>query len=327
MGASNSSRRRSTSGASSAPATPPPNPYPGRAQRSLASPRRTGGTTQDAPPTSRCPDCQALVIPPQTAGPFRCPCGAVFASTGQILPRRQIVLCIGCSQPTVVPTEPPPEGSAYYCACGQPLVTPRQLMDALGRGGRSGTAAADMTRRLLAAAARAQERPPPPPPRPGLDPSLMRLMPILEFKAASTPRPPPPPPPQELAPLAPPSDDEDEGPPPLGGEAGADEAGNEADAETPPPPPPPPPASPPPPPPATFGPGAEDEDIDEDDDKVCCRVCLGPYEPGESLRMLPCFHRFHRECIDEWFERSKLCPLCNTDIEETISQVNAGFGS
>mmetsp|Transcript_10463 Transcript_10463/g.13570 ORF Transcript_10463/g.13570 Transcript_10463/m.13570 type:complete len:332 (-) Transcript_10463:128-1123(-) len=53
---------------------------------------------------------------------------------------------------------------------------------------------------------------------------------------------------------------------------------------------------------------------DEDDDKVSCRVCLSEYEDQEELKLLPCFHRFHTSCIDEWLKRSSACPLCNNSI-------------
>ena len=60
---------------------------------------------------------------------------------------------------------------------------------------------------------------------------------------------------------------------------------------------------------------AEAEAADDDDDDVCA-VCLTGYTPGEQLRVLPCKHYFHRECIDQWLgERRKSewlpsCPLC-----------------
>lgn len=46
-----------------------------------------------------------------------------------------------------------------------------------------------------------------------------------------------------------------------------------------------------------------------------CAVCLVDYEKGDALRVLPCFHRYHVECIDKWLmSRSRACPLCNQPI-------------
>mmetsp|Transcript_1825 Transcript_1825/g.5788 ORF Transcript_1825/g.5788 Transcript_1825/m.5788 type:complete len:244 (+) Transcript_1825:103-834(+) len=45
----------------------------------------------------------------------------------------------------------------------------------------------------------------------------------------------------------------------------------------------------------------------------CC-VCLEHFRRGEELRMLPCMHRYHRECIDRWLTRSPSCPVCKHDI-------------
>ena len=47
---------------------------------------------------------------------------------------------------------------------------------------------------------------------------------------------------------------------------------------------------------------------------VQCMVCLCEYEEGDILRTLPCFHSYHSGCIDEWLNRSKLCPLCKHPI-------------
>ena len=42
---------------------------------------------------------------------------------------------------------------------------------------------------------------------------------------------------------------------------------------------------------------------------------LTVYRPPAEQRVLPCFHKFHVACIDEWLARKKLCPLCNTSID------------
>lgn len=45
-----------------------------------------------------------------------------------------------------------------------------------------------------------------------------------------------------------------------------------------------------------------------------CLVCLESFAAGDEVRNLSCGHSFHRECIDEWFERSTRCPSDNVEI-------------
>lgn len=46
-----------------------------------------------------------------------------------------------------------------------------------------------------------------------------------------------------------------------------------------------------------------------------CMICLNDYDVGDTVKTLPCFHMFHPDCIHQWLERSKLCPLCKTSVE------------
>jgi len=46
-----------------------------------------------------------------------------------------------------------------------------------------------------------------------------------------------------------------------------------------------------------------------------CSICLSDFEEDEEVRRLPCFHPFHRQCIDKWLERSKMCPIDNQRIQ------------
>jgi hypothetical protein len=45
-----------------------------------------------------------------------------------------------------------------------------------------------------------------------------------------------------------------------------------------------------------------------------CTICLDEFSCGERVRTLPCFHSFHCVCVDAWFGKSRLCPLCQYDI-------------
>ena len=45
-----------------------------------------------------------------------------------------------------------------------------------------------------------------------------------------------------------------------------------------------------------------------------CTICLGPYENGETLTILPCNHGFHTECINIWLnQHSYKCPICRNE--------------
>lgn len=50
--------------------------------------------------------------------------------------------------------------------------------------------------------------------------------------------------------------------------------------------------------------------------ELSCAVCLSEFCDGEALRKLPCNHRFHVDCCDQWLARSKRCPLCMRNIDE-----------
>jgi len=51
-----------------------------------------------------------------------------------------------------------------------------------------------------------------------------------------------------------------------------------------------------------------------------CVVCYSEYTDTDILRVLPCGHRFHQTCVDEWLERSTRCPLCMGSIRQGSDQ-------
>lgn len=47
-----------------------------------------------------------------------------------------------------------------------------------------------------------------------------------------------------------------------------------------------------------------------------CAVCLEAFAEGDVQRTLPCFHVFHRACVDSWLATSDICPTCRHAVRE-----------
>ncbi|KAJ1910599.1 hypothetical protein IWQ60_010569 [Tieghemiomyces parasiticus] len=45
-----------------------------------------------------------------------------------------------------------------------------------------------------------------------------------------------------------------------------------------------------------------------------CSICLEDFEADQSVRVLPCRHAFHMDCVDQWLTtKYSRCPLCKLD--------------
>lgn len=56
------------------------------------------------------------------------------------------------------------------------------------------------------------------------------------------------------------------------------------------------------------------------DETPGCSICTEDFEKGQDLRVLPCNHKFHPECVDPWLLNvSGTCPLCRVDLRPVDS--------
>lgn len=45
-----------------------------------------------------------------------------------------------------------------------------------------------------------------------------------------------------------------------------------------------------------------------------CSVCLDTIECEQIITILPCTHKFHSTCVDNWLLIKPVCPICKTRI-------------
>ena len=45
-----------------------------------------------------------------------------------------------------------------------------------------------------------------------------------------------------------------------------------------------------------------------------CIICMEEFEIKEKVKLLPCGHIFHKNCIKQWLLKQKSCPFCKSEI-------------
>ena len=45
-----------------------------------------------------------------------------------------------------------------------------------------------------------------------------------------------------------------------------------------------------------------------------CIICMEEFQKNEKVKLLPCGHIFHDNCIKEWLMKQKTCPFCKSEI-------------
>ncbi|XP_020257688.1 E3 ubiquitin ligase BIG BROTHER-related-like [Asparagus officinalis] len=51
-----------------------------------------------------------------------------------------------------------------------------------------------------------------------------------------------------------------------------------------------------------------------------CVICRLDYEEGDSLVELSCKHLYHPECINQWLQINKVCPICSCEVSTSSGQ-------
>ena len=54
--------------------------------------------------------------------------------------------------------------------------------------------------------------------------------------------------------------------------------------------------------------------LGENDTRRKCQVCQCDYEEKETIKMLPCRHCFHADCVDQWLKSNDSCAYCRKTI-------------
>jgi len=45
-----------------------------------------------------------------------------------------------------------------------------------------------------------------------------------------------------------------------------------------------------------------------------CIICLGAWEPLDRIKVTPCHHAFHEDCLVSWLKTASTCVLCRQDL-------------
>ena len=53
-----------------------------------------------------------------------------------------------------------------------------------------------------------------------------------------------------------------------------------------------------------------------------CSICQCEFENGETLYVIQCFHKFHKDCMVDWGKRQNFCPVCRVPIDVEIEDVS-----
>jgi E3 ubiquitin-protein ligase BIG BROTHER-like protein len=60
--------------------------------------------------------------------------------------------------------------------------------------------------------------------------------------------------------------------------------------------------------------GGMEQGQEEEEEEEQCAVCRVEFEGEDEVKVLPCKHHYHVDCIDQWLKRKKACPVCSQEV-------------
>ncbi|KAI2465725.1 hypothetical protein F4781DRAFT_424607 [Annulohypoxylon bovei var. microspora] len=61
-----------------------------------------------------------------------------------------------------------------------------------------------------------------------------------------------------------------------------------------------------------------------EEEHLGCSICTEDFSVGQDVRVLPCDHKFHPQCVDPWLVNvSGTCPLCRLDLRPHEAEAEA----
>eukprot|EP01071_Lankesteria_metandrocarpae_P002125 Lankesteria_metandrocarpae@DN2095_c0_g1_i2.p2 len=61
------------------------------------------------------------------------------------------------------------------------------------------------------------------------------------------------------------------------------------------------------------------------DEKNMCQICLSDYTAEDIIRCLPCFHKFHDNCVISWLINTGDCPVCKRTVGTLGGRSSGGY--
>lgn len=66
--------------------------------------------------------------------------------------------------------------------------------------------------------------------------------------------------------------------------------------------------------PKSMRPRGFDYETRRPSDFTMCPICMGTIEAEEPVMTSPCSHAFHRDCLRQWMEIDRICPVCRAAL-------------